>query len=239
MAPGLSDCVRKVLEQQKVPSEDIDLYLGSMKSLKRYDLPFRKLWALMELKGIDIKDPTVQSVASGLIQLNLLSQSEARNAYSACLLIPGFQSLRFNPLLTPVKKLWNKGGPKYASFWDASPVLQHLAEPDVCLSTLPLPTLRERLTMATRLLSLYRGVDLARTQRTLSFIGADRPFLLVQRKGWQRPRWEEVLSLPSAPQISPWHLISEYVARTSAVVPGGAFTCQFGSPFQRFVVRRY
>ena len=90
MAPGLSDCIRKILEKQQVQSEDIDLYLGGLKSLKRYDLPFRKLWALMTLKGLLQEEPTVHNVALGLAALNSISQNEARNAYSACLLLPGF-----------------------------------------------------------------------------------------------------------------------------------------------------
>ena len=83
--------------------------------------------------------------------------------------------------------------------------------------------LRERLLICMRLLCLYRSIDLARLQRTISIVG-DRPFVMVQRKGWAQPKWEEILSLPRLQNISPWHLLQSYVARTSGLgTSGGSF----------------
>ena len=221
MAPSLSDCIRKLLEQQQVQAGDIALYLAGLKSLKRYDFPFRKLWALLALKGMSLDHPTVQDVATALLTLHRLAPHEARNAYSACLLLPGFQSLRFSSLLGPMKKGWGASNPKYATFWDASPVLEHLAAVDTPLSALSLETLRSHLILSCRLLCLHRGIDLARTLRTVSFVGG-RPFMLLQRKGWTHPRWEEILVLDNCPLLSPRHLIRAYVQRTLALgSPGG------------------
>ena len=111
VAPSLSDCIRKLLEQQQVQAEDISLYLAGLKSLKRYDLPFRKLWGLMSLKGLSPDNPTVQGVATSLLALHRLAPNEARNAYSACLLLPGFQALKFSTLLGPMKKGWGNPTP--------------------------------------------------------------------------------------------------------------------------------
>jgi hypothetical protein len=232
VAPSLSDCIRKLLEQQQVQPEDIDLYLAGLKSLKRYDLPFRKLWGLMALKGLSPDNPTVQGVATSLLALHRLAPNEARNAYSACLLLPGFQALRFSTLLGPMKKGWGKSNPKYASFWDASPVLEHLAGVQGPLTDLPIETLRSHLILVCRLLCLHRGIDLARTVRTVSFVGV-RPFVLLQRKGWTHPRWEELLVLDSCPMLSPWHLMRVYVQRTRAMgSPGGPLLLSLHPPYK-------
>ena len=164
----------------------------------------------MALKSLSTDTPTVQAVATSLLTLHSLAPNEARNAYSACLLLPGFQSLRFSTLLGPMKKGCGKSNPKYASFWDASPVLEHLAAVSTPLGSMPLETLRSHLILTCRLLCLHRGIDLARTVRTVSFVGA-RPFVLLQRKGWTKPRWEELLVLDSCPILSPWHLMRAYV----------------------------
>ena len=66
--------------------------------------------------------------------------------------------------------------------------------------------------------SLHRSIDLARLHRTLSFVGG-RPFILVQRKGWKCPRWEEVMVLPH-PSLSPFHLLRKYVELTEARMSG-------------------
>jgi hypothetical protein len=71
------------------------------------------------------------------------------------------------------------------------------------------------------LLGLHRSIDLTRTLRTVSFAGSV-PFVLIKRKGWRSYKWEEVMSIPSHPHISPWHLMQKYVAMTSHLVPPGS-----------------
>ena len=125
--------------------------------------------------------------------------------------------MRFSPLLSQLKKQWNVSVEKYATFWHPGTVLHQLSQWKSPLEQLPLDQLRKRLILCWRLLALHRGVDLSRTQRTLSFVN-EKVFILVQRKGWKFPKWEEVIVLPQTPQISPFHLMFEYVKRTQHMV---------------------
>ncbi len=93
------------------------------RSLQRYDKPFRTIWALCSKIGIDPKSSSFDQIASQFIKLSEFSMSEARNAYSALLLLPGFDQLRFNNLLHPFKRLWSASNPKYQGFWDAKQLL--------------------------------------------------------------------------------------------------------------------
>ena len=186
----------------------------------------------MKEKGLPLEDPTVQGVATALLALHNVAPNEARNAYSGCLLLPGFQSLRFNALLGPMKKGWGASAPKYATFWDASPILEHLAAGDCPLDLMPLETLRSSLILCCRLLCLHRGIDLARTQRTIAFEG-ERPFIWLRRKGWTKPRWEELLRLNRFVLISPWHLVRTYVQRTMSMgAPGGPLILSLKPPYK-------
>ena len=54
--------------------------------------------------------------------MHSFSPSNALNAYCALLLIPGFDQIKFHPLIAPYRKVWNKSEPKYAAFWDPMPV---------------------------------------------------------------------------------------------------------------------
>ena len=67
-----------------------------------------------------------------------------------------------------------------------------------------------------------RSVDLQRTYRSLQFID-DHPYILLQRKGWQKCQWEPLVSLPDCPSISPWHLVRTYVSLTAQEVPQGTY----------------
>ena len=55
----------------------------------------------------------------------------------------------------------------------------------------------------------------------------DKPFILIQRKGWVKPQWEAMVTVPKCPQICPWTLLQKYVALTSKHVPPGSpvFRC--------------
>ena len=83
--------------------------------------------------GLTIDSPS-DLFAALLIELDSYSPSTARNAYAALLLIPGFQSIRFHPLLTRVHKSWNKHTPKYAALWDPIPVFWALINTSYDLS---------------------------------------------------------------------------------------------------------
>ena len=203
-----------------MPPADIETYLAKCPSISRYNTSFRKLYGILLQGGVPPSEATVAQVASGLLTLSKFSKSEAKNAYSAMLLFPGFQPLRFNHVVSVLKKTWKSDTPKYASFWCPEPILRGLLEATKSLNALSLPDLRLSLLLSLRLLQLCRGIDLANILRTVSFV-QNRPFIRIKRKGWRTHRWEEVISLEGSPPISPWHLLQEYVARTTGQSPPG------------------
>ena len=162
---------------------------------------------------------TVPEIADVLTQLTALSPSHGRNTYSACLLLPGLQSLRFNVLMMRCKRSWSHRDPRYTAFWKVEDVLARLVTTP--LSWTCVSDIRGRLLMVLRILHLMCSVDLSRIFRTVSFIG-DRPFIRIQQKGWKEPRWEELISIPECPALSPWHLVKCYVALTASHAPAGA-----------------
>ena len=58
--------------------------------------------------------------------MHAFSPSNALNAYCALLLIPGYDQVKFHPLIAPYRKIWNKSEPKYTAFWDPMPVFMAL-----------------------------------------------------------------------------------------------------------------
>ena len=220
VAPGFSDCIRFLLEQQKIGDEEIRLAIKQLGPPERYDRPFKKLYVILQDKGIDPLKASIMEIASAILQLSEISIPEARNAYSAVCLLPGFESIRFCPVLKRLKSLWNQSTQKYATFWDPAPVLRKLITQKP-LESLSVPELRNRLILLFRLLSLHRGIDLARTQRTISMVG-DKAFVLVQRKGWKCPRWEQVVRNDKIPTLSPFHVMIKYVQKTAHLVPPGS-----------------
>jgi len=164
----------------------------------------------------------LDQVADALVQLFQLSFAQARNAYAAMLLIPGFGALRFHSLSTPYKKEWNKNTEKYSYFWDPMPALAALAstaspacvfQREHYISFGDLSALRSRLVFCARVLGLYRSVDLANLKRTVSIQGSN-PFIKIKRKGQKIHKWERMASLPHFPQISPFYLLQATVAAT-------------------------
>ena len=152
---------------------------------------------------------------------------QARSAYAALLLIPGFQQLRFCKILQPLKRLWNTSQPKYVTFWSASRVIHLLANTPLRWGC-PLEV-RNRLILAWRIFHLHRSIDLARTFRTVSTMGP-HGYILCQRKGWSHPRWEEVIRLPLK-FLSPWDLLLRYVQLTSSFeTPGGPLLLSHNPP---------
>ena len=98
------------------------------------------------------------------------------------------------------KRLWNQSEAKYPTFWNASPVVHTLGNQPLDWENAA--ALRLRLILCRRLSPLYRSIDLARLDRTISFLSGV-PFILVQRKGWPHKKWEEVLVMPDRPALSP------------------------------------
>jgi hypothetical protein len=161
-----------------------------------------------------------------------VSVSQARSAYAALLLIPGFDQLRFNPLLCRCKKLWNVSEAKYSHFWSVEILVQKLAREK--LDWANVEAVRNRLILCWRLFALHRSVDLARLYRKISFGGGGGldppPFVLIQRKGWKKPRWEQIVVLEN-PELSPWHLLRHYVAQTSSLPEGSLVLRSLKPPF--------
>jgi len=193
--------------------------MGQINSWKRYQSSFEHLWRILTAQRKKFDEISNQDLAAAIIQIHQYSPSQARNAYSAALLVPGFQSLRFEPLLQPFKRLWNVSIEKYASFWSATNLLQKLAATPLAPEP-TLPVLRDRLILCCKLLLLHRSIDLSRVLRTTSMV-EDTPFLMIKRKGWQQHKWEKILALPTMPHISPWHLIVQYVRKTSYMAKPG------------------
>ena len=198
--------------------DEILAYLKTLGNLQRYDRSFKKLFVILQSKGLEPESCSTVEVANALVYLHHLSQADARNAYAAACLFPHL-AVRFCPILTPFKKLWNVSNQKYATFWDPEPVLHFLRKRNIKI--LSLEELRTQLILCWRLLALHRGIDLARTVRTISQVGSDF-FILLRRKGWKNQKWEQIIKLDSDQNISPWHLLQEYVKRTSSHVQPGS-----------------
>ena len=97
--------------------------------------------------GIYLLEASPENVAAGIIRLFSYSAAQARNAYSAVLLLFQLASLRFLSILQPYKRQWNKSVSRYGTFWDSAPLVQQLAG-------LPVPglnTLRNQLLIAIKL----------------------------------------------------------------------------------------
>ena len=90
------------------------------------------------------------------------------------------------------------------------------------LSSLPLADLRIQLILVWRILALHRGIDLQRTRRIISQVG-DSFYIKLRRKGWKEEKWEQFIKIDSNPNISPWHVLMEYVKRTAKNVKSGDF----------------
>ena len=89
-----------------------------------------------------------------------------------------------------------KGGgiqPQICYFLGCHTCLGAPAADDPPLKYLPLES-QVHLLLRYKFLCLLQGVDLARTLRTISFVG-ERPFMVLHRKGWTHHRWEEILVL--------------------------------------------
>ena len=229
VAPPLHFVIRKILEGRQMSAEAIDLYLKSLGDIRRYQNAFNMFWHQCSLlkDSLTIKCLTLDFVAERLLYLNAVSCSQARSAYAALLMIPGLEQLKFSPLLRKLKQSWNTSQPKYPIFWDMGSVLKKLASSPLDFSDVK--QVRDRLILCWRLLGLYRSVDLAQVYRQVSWAG-EKPFVLVKRKGWRAPRWEQVMVLEDV-HLSPWHLLCQYVKLTCHLPKGSLLLRSLLAPF--------
>ena len=219
MAPSLCSVIRLLLERKQIPNQSISLYLKPDSTLQRYEGAFKCFWAFATEKGFQVADLNVDQVASLLLQMSHINENQARHAYSACLLLPGFEALRFSSLLKKEKRKWNSHEAKYSTFWDAEKVLHLLIKTDIDWKSVK--EVRNRLILVLRLLHLCRSVDLQRTLRTLSSQG-DKVFILIKRKNELTFKWEELMKLPNAPNCCPTTLLLHYVRLTSRFAAPGS-----------------
>jgi hypothetical protein len=218
VVPDLHVVIRRKLEEQQVSAEGVQAYMKSLPDLKRYQSAFNVFWSQCTRANINLQSATLWEIASQLVKLNLENKNQARNAYSALLLIPSLDQLKFSPLLRGCKRLWSQSNARYPAFYDAASLVQQL-------STLPLQWnsivhVRQRLILAWRFIQLARSIDLQRLFRKISFV-EERPFVWIHGKGWHSPRWEEVVCLPACPSLCPFTLLTQYV-RLTASLPGVA-----------------
>ena len=127
VAPSLCFVIRKMLESQQMSPESIKNYLVKATSLPRYDGAFRQLWAWLQTSNIDPWRASTMEIASAIIKMHSISKAQARNAYSAVLLLPGYGNVRFLPILAPFKREWNLNVEKYATFWNPESIIQCMA----------------------------------------------------------------------------------------------------------------
>ena len=229
MAPPLHSIIRKALEAKQVQTEDIETFLKSNKSWSRYESAFKILWGICVFRKMVLEHMTLEQMAGNIVFLNKFSPAQARNAYSALLLLPGWGQLRFSPLLVCCRKNWQTSQARYSTFWDATTVLDKLAH--MALDWESIQEVRDRLIIIFRLLNLSRSIDLARTWRCMSQVG-EQAFVLTQRKNQNRPQWEAVIKLKEPVALSPLALLMQYVRLTASFVPAGSFLLrQLKPPF--------
>ena len=164
--------------------------------------------------------------------MDSIRPSEARHAYSAMLLMPGYNTLRFHTLLTACRKRWNKHNVRYPYFWDPTKKVQTLLQAPLDWGNMK--RIRARLIMSLRLFHLFRSIDIARTFRSLSSQDS-RFYIVVQLKVAPQPTWEQVIELNDATSelrsICPLTLLLHYVRMTAHIPPGSKLIRSLNPPF--------
>ena len=226
-APSLHSVIRQCLLARSFTEIQIEQHLKGLGALNRYQNAFALLFAMALRDGLTINSP-LDAFVGLLLELHAVSPSQACNAYSALLLVPGFHDVKYHPLLKQAKKAWNKHSPRYAAFWDPVPVF--VAFLNTSYDVKYIAHARIRLIMLWRFLGLFRSIDLSRTKRQVSSIG-ERRFVVVQRKKKPDYRWEEILVL-HLHAWSPWHALCTYVELTAPLVaPGSALLIALHRPY--------
>ena len=104
-------------------------------------------------RNITMDQLSMYQLASQILYLKKFSPCQARNAYSAVLLIPGWDQLQFCPLLHQCKRSWNHSPAKYSTFWDADVLLKKLLSQP--LNWQSVEHVRNRLIIVCRILNLF------------------------------------------------------------------------------------
>ena len=73
VAPALHSVIRQCLQDKQVPPETINLYLGDLKSLSRYDNSWRAFWALSRAQGLNLFSCPMECLAGVLMSLQRIS----------------------------------------------------------------------------------------------------------------------------------------------------------------------
>ena len=220
MAPTLCAAIRFLLERKQVSAESITSHLTKVEKLASYDKAFRTFWAFCHSQKINLLEAPMEEVALQLQKMGNIDKIKAKYAYSAVVLLPGYDFLKFSPLLKNCKRDWFSSQPKYATFWDAQPVLKKLIRQKINWKNES--QVRDRLILVLRLLQLCRSIDLSRMWRTMSQVGNEF-YIKIQRKGALRPTWEQLLELPSGQSdICPVALALAYVDLTKRHCPDGS-----------------
>ena len=186
--------------------------------MKRYSKPFEKFVSTAIAKGLldpsqgtgSLDTAPLWRVALTVKEMAKENANEARNVYSALLLFPSMQQLRYDPSLKKTKRLWGSSEPKYSYFFDVRILVQKLLDD-------PIPTtekgLRIRAIVVLRIFGLFRSIDLARSTRKLR---TERQpwFLNSRRKQKLRCGWYPIHAILPG-KICPQKCISEYLSSTS------------------------
>ena len=90
VAPTLCNIIRQILEGKQISPENISLYLAKVKKHHSYDKAFRTFWAFSKDQGIHLPNSSMEELGLQLQKFNGLAPQLARYAYSAILLIPGY-----------------------------------------------------------------------------------------------------------------------------------------------------
>ena len=119
VAPSLHDTIRQGLQAKQIGHEAAKTFLSGIKSMLRYEHPFKLFWAFCKINKLNATQATLAQVAGMMLEFNKILPNQARHAYAALLKIPGFDQLAFSPLLKNIKRIWNTSQARYVSFYDA------------------------------------------------------------------------------------------------------------------------
>ena len=136
---------------------------------------------------------TVDQMGATLLNMDKINSAATRQAYCALLWVPGYEHLRFNPLLKMAKQKWNHSPVKYGTFWEAENVLAQLMKQN--LNWTSVRCVRDRLILVLRIFHLTRSIDLERMVRSISKVG-DKFFILLKREGATSGRLGGVIETP-------------------------------------------
>ena len=203
MASDLRGCLGAALAQQGVQAKAIADYFVPLESSISFIVGAGQVTGLRCGEDIYLRRRWTT--------FGVTSPFTVRNAYSACLLFPQLQGLKFSILLKTVKRSWYKSEPRYASFYDPTSLFCKFASQ--LLDRTNVESVRFRLILVWRFLGLYRGVDLSRVYRVVSVVNG-QGMVAVRRKGRKNVKFEKVLSLTDE-SVSPWHLLNLYVSLTA------------------------